>query len=418
MQIWQNLSKNRPYTTFKLFNHLRSYELINHFIFLHITKSILLSNPIKILFIEPANHYEVLRVYALMFRHFGLHADIMSTKKNIHQISPVLPRDCEYYIIDDNIPSNQYLLQQKQAIDKYNLVILTTDEDMKLQPITKNWQATTFVIVHNFRTVFDYKDNFDIFRNILDPPRYIKYHFLNVYNRSVQAIKSFDGYLFPWEIFDHDKLKLFGKPSVVIPYMFNEFSDEGRSSPKTIVIPGTVYGKSRNYELIMSAISELNETLDEEIELVLLGSSYKRSAKIIIEKLKKRTGQKIKLINFEDEVDQIVYDDFMKKASFLLLPLNIYFTHKLIKSIGGRYSMSGSIGDMVRFGKKALITEGYTLPHFLEPHVTYFNSENLAQIMKNELKLNSKVKKDPYFGALEMTYFKNQIDEILQFADS
>jgi hypothetical protein len=375
----------------------------------------LLSSPKKILFIEPANHYEVLRVYVLMFRSFGYHADIMSTQRNINQIKGVLPIDCKIFIIDRSIEINNYLLAQSSTINDYNMVILTTDEDVNSMPLKKNWDSPTFLLIHHFRSIFDYKNNIQLFNHYLDPLRYIKNLLQNKYSKRASFAKTFDGYLFPYEVGDKDKSKIFDKPKVVLPFLFNEFSDNSIKPTKSIVIPGTIDNASRNYSIVIQALKEIKNLIEEPIEIVLLGKYNKRSGQGIIARFKQITDQNIKLIYFEKEIDQSIFDKYMKHASALLLPLNVYFTHSLIGSIGGKYSVSGSIGDMVRFGKKALITEDYALPHFLEKHAIRFNTENLAEKIIQVLAEKPIEEDTPYFNNNELTYFKNQIKLLLEY---
>jgi hypothetical protein len=368
----------------------------------------------KILFIEPARHYEVVRSYINMFYFFGFKADLMTTSFNVDKLNNKIPDDVSIISLEENISIQQQLIDHTHTIDQYPTVIVTTEEDIACTPISKVWKSKTCLLIHHINTAFFHRENLAI-DDISDLMRWIKYRLENRYNRLSESILTYDGYILP--VVPEIKLfeKIFNKKQFYLPFLFNEYTSNPENDIFKIVIPGSTSSNSRDYSLILTALESLRKTKNQSIELILLGINDGDKKNSIIQKIKNFESEFLEIITYDAEVSQAEFDKVMIEANVLLLPLRIETKHHLIRSIGGEYQLSGNIGDMVRYGKKAFITDGYKLPFFLEKHTLRFDKNNLADKIIHYINYDHFKSKntEPYITEEEIQAIKKEVFKII-----
>lgn len=152
----------------------------------------------------------------------------------------------------------------------------------------------------------------------------------------------------------------------------------------------------------------------QPIKIILLNHADNKIGRKIIQKFSEVTGDKVKLMYFLEPIPQDIFDLEMNRSHFLLLPLNSDTSHGLVYQKGGIHTMSASIGDMVRYGKRALITEDYSLPNFLEKYVVRFNESNLFDKIINCLSADINIQA-PYLPNEITNEFKKTIEELINY---
>ena len=159
--------------------------------------------------------------------------------------------------------------------------------------------------------------------------------------------------------------------------------EKPRKSIISIVIPGEVSQKRRDYDKVIKELKkvELNDDVNEfrrnemfvENNLQEKGSSVGTTQKIQVIFLGKAQGKELEILqNFEqnkpenisikyftEKVPQYVFDNFMQKADILWCPIQQETEFFSQKEIYGFTKMSGNIGDAVKFGKLAVFPENY-----------------------------------------------------------
>lgn len=144
--------------------------------------------------------------------------------------------------------------------------------------------------------------------------------------------------------------------------------------PLCIVVPGTVDGRVRDYELLAEAFGQVVSGLSYPVELVLLGK-LKHKLKGV-EKLQKLQWANFQVTIFKQWVPQIEYEENMKRAAFLILPLRVFKQYGVVREKTGESTISGGVNDMVRFGIPAICSKHYSLDEGLEQIVAQYDDQS------------------------------------------
>lgn len=214
-----------------------------------------------------------------------------------------------------------------------------------------------------------------------------------------------------------------------LPIFYTKFSEKPKNETYTIVIPGAVSQKRRDYEKIIKELKNLelnfdnnefrrNETFVENT-LSEKGSSVGTTQNLEIIFLGKAQGKELEMLQdfdssallrmpnisikyFTEKVPQNIFDDYMQKADVLWCPIQQETEFFSQKEIYGFTKMSGNIGDAVKFGKLAVFPENYPSKYsFIIPEKR--NVEEFLFI-KKEVDF-SEFRKEKVLQELEKTIF-------------
>lgn len=171
-----------------------------------------------------------------------------------------------------------------------------------------------------------------------------------------------------------------------LPLFYTKFFEKPDNETFTIVIPGAVSQKRRNYDKIIKELKNLelnfdnyefrrNETFVEN-NLQEKGSSVGTTQNLEIIFLGKASGKELEMLQnfdssaplrmpnvsikyFTEKVPQNVFDEYMQKANILWCPIQQETEFFSQKEIYGFTKMSGNIGDAIKYGKLAIFPENY-----------------------------------------------------------
>lgn len=162
-----------------------------------------------------------------------------------------------------------------------------------------------------------------------------------------------------------------------------------------IVVPGTVSVDRKNYEPIFNSLLKLNTMSSlQKVKVTFLGVLENKQAQRDIRHFESQLKRHTQIELFPSFVPQKNFDKIMKKAHFLILPIAEKKTAGSIYEQYGQSTISGSISDMVRFGKPALIPDFYPLPDSLEEMVIrYHNGDDLFSSLKEWIHYHSFLEK-------------------------
>ena len=214
-----------------------------------------------------------------------------------------------------------------------------------------------------------------------------------------------------------------------LPIFYTKFSGKSENETYTIVIPGAVSQKRRDYKSVIKKLKNLelnfeegefrrNETFVENNEQ-RKGSSVGTTQKIQVIFLGKASGNELEMLQdfdssallrkpnvsikyFTEKVPQNVFDDYMQKADILWCPIQQETEFFSQKEIYGVTKMSGNIGDAIKFGKLAIFPENYPSKYsFIIPEI-----ENIEETLfvKKEVDF-SDFSKEKVLKQLEKTIF-------------
>ena len=168
-----------------------------------------------------------------------------------------------------------------------------------------------------------------------------------------------------------------------LPLFYTKFFEKPDNETFTIVIPGAVSQKRRNYDKIIKELKNLelnfdnyefrrNETFVENnlqekgssvgttqnLEIIFLGKAQGNELEIL-QNFEQNKPENISIKYFTEKVPQNVFDDYMQKADILWCPIQQETEFFSQKEIYGITKMSGNIGDAIKFGKLAIFPENY-----------------------------------------------------------
>ncbi len=152
-----------------------------------------------------------------------------------------------------------------------------------------------------------------------------------------------------------------------------------------IVVPGRISSKRKNYEPIFKALTVLNEsTLRKNIKVTFLGLANNKQANQRINELAAEMKDHIEIEYFPVFVPQKNFNKIMKKAHFLILPIAEKKESGTVHESYGMSTVSGSLSDMVKYGKPAILPSFYPLDKKLESMTRRYDSEEeLVNLMQD-----------------------------------
>lgn len=139
-----------------------------------------------------------------------------------------------------------------------------------------------------------------------------------------------------------------------LPIFYTKFSENSDNPIFTIVIPGAVSQKRRDYEGILKSIKIFHFLF----EIIFLGKAQGKELEIL-QNFEQSKPENISIKYFTEKVPQDVFDNFMQKADILWCPIQQETEFFSQKEIYGVTKMSGNIGDAIKFGKLAVFPENY-----------------------------------------------------------
>ena len=143
-----------------------------------------------------------------------------------------------------------------------------------------------------------------------------------------------------------------------LPLFYTKFFEKPDNETFTIVIPGAVSQKRRNYDKIIKELSISTSLNVTKFEIIFLGKAQGKELEML-QNFEQNKPENIFIKYFTEKVPQDVFDDYMQKANILWCPIQQETEFFSQKEIYGITKMSGNIGDAIKFGKLAIFPENY-----------------------------------------------------------
>jgi len=236
--------------------------------------------------------------------------------------------------------------------EKYDLVIIGTVHRNFIFYKAIVEKFNTAILVHNLN--FTKATKWELFKNIFKKD--FKYR-----------LKLFlkEGLLEAMKVYQQSKY-LLGIDELVskknnlhyLPIYFNQFDSHNLESEIIrIVIPGAVSQTRRDYDSFFEKLLKF-KNIGINYEIIFLGKASGKELRKLNQILSV-APQFIKIQFFEEKINQIDFDNWMKKADILYCPIQKETKFFSIKEIYGKTKISGNIGDAIKYGKPAIFPETY-----------------------------------------------------------
>lgn len=256
---------------------------------------------------------------------------------------------------NDKLPENikkatpENLIQQLST-DNYQLIIIGTVHRYfnVFEKIAEKFN--TSIICHNLN--FVKASNFDLLSSIFKEDFQYRLKLLlkegllrksNVYQKAKNLLVLDRGF----DSAQPDKYKF-------LPIFYTKFSENSDNPIFTIVIPGAVSQKRRDYERVLKSIKNFRFPS----EIIFLGKASGKELEML-QDFEQSKPENISIKYFTEKVPQDVFDDYMQKADVLWCPIQQETEFFSQKEIYGFTKMSGNIGDAIKFRKLAVFPENY-----------------------------------------------------------
>ncbi|WP_159477157.1 hypothetical protein [Chryseobacterium sp. 18068] len=138
-----------------------------------------------------------------------------------------------------------------------------------------------------------------------------------------------------------------------LPLFYAKKFTQNKNEKLTVVIPGGVSQKRRDYRHVLKIIQKTEGT--ENIEFVFLGKAKGEELQAI-----EKISNHFKIKYFKERVSQEDFELWMKKADVLWCPIQQQTEFFSQKEVYGKTKMTGNIGDSIKFGKIAVFPANYT----------------------------------------------------------
>jgi hypothetical protein len=142
-----------------------------------------------------------------------------------------------------------------------------------------------------------------------------------------------------------------------LPLFYTKSVDKIRDKIFTIVIPGGVSQKRRDYNKVLDIIRNLKT--EDQFTFVFLGKAKGHELKDL-ENLDENLPENIKTIYFSERVSPEIFDQWMRKADVLWCPIREEAEFFSNKEIYGETKMTGNLGDAIKYGKPAVFPKNYS----------------------------------------------------------
>lgn len=302
-----------------------------------------------------AKTYNIIRLKNIAYIEIDTHAEIASDFMDLMSDSKEFSVD--YYFsekIKNQIVANQeniYLSDNSMILDqlkskKYDLIIIGTVHRYFSAFLNITQKYNTAIIVHNLN--FSKASKFELLKNIFKED-------------VIYRLKLWwkEGLLYSSKVYQNaSKLLVLDESFSTSQYRFlplfytKEFVND-KNEKLTVVIPGGVSQKRRDYGHVLDKIQKSENSLN--IQFVFLGIAKGQELENI-----KSTAVKFDLKYFTERVSAQKFDEWMKKADVLWCPIQQETTFFSLTEIYGKTKMTGNIGDAIKFGKMAVFPKNYS----------------------------------------------------------
>lgn len=137
-----------------------------------------------------------------------------------------------------------------------------------------------------------------------------------------------------------------------LPLFYTKEFAKNNHEKFTVVIPGGVSQKRRDYQHVLNTIQKTQRA--KNIEFILLGKAIGEELENI-----KNSAEQFNIKYFKERVSQEDFEIWMKKADVLWCPIQQQTEFFSQKETYGKTKMTGNIGDAIKFGKIAVFPSNY-----------------------------------------------------------
>ena len=350
-----------------------------------------------LLLIEHAAHFEVARAYAMMFLAAGWKVTLAINEKNHGFLAHVMDgkNHVQQLVLKAREDEKVYWKEVDKVASEADLIIVCSHENGMSGLIHDRWKAPCYLVIHDGYNYLDPYGHLVWKGGLWQWMRIVKYTASGYFKKRIQSARQYDGWLTPVDWPEEWKIKSKMSRVLFLPFLWYEGMEAVKSEKFHIVVPGTINQRSRDYELVKRLVERMNFGPNlPPCRITLLGKASSDYEKKMVEEIKNLSSNQVELVTFAQHINGAEFDAIMQSADLLFLPLQPSWQYGVVAEKGGLSCLSGNIGDMVRFGKKALLPKQYKIHSLLHENAFFYDDrdeENLWPVFKEAMNAASKV---------------------------
>ena len=267
--------------------------------------------------------------------------------------------------------------------------------------LIKRIRKPKILTIHNINTWLSPSNR------LVNPKKIIRSKYRQAILREIDAINVISVTL---KEYIEQELQYKKLPVIYLPSLAGEHSNSTseKNTKLKIIVPGSIDGRRRNYDILFDAFAKLKEQYDL-FEVVLLGKLYYSSPSSITEKLNytfsrvvkienfhtthnQNTGRYLNAINYlknnglsihyyQNYVTESEFDKQMRSGDLILSPTQILTKYDGQDELYGKSKCSGNVNDMIKYRKPLLVPANLKIPSELIPGCILY--ENLEKELSN-----------------------------------
>jgi len=277
----------------------------------------------------------------------------------------------------------------------------------------------TIVRIHNTNTYLNPLKNLWIklsfFYLFKDFSHFFRETILNLdwYYRA-KCIQKFDYLCFPDQtITDYvlqNKLTDASKVCQPIPLTVNDpifFKSKPIDKEFYFTVPGSIDKRRKDYTVLYNAFKNAIPLFKTRVVLTLAGKPKGRYGDNIIKKFKELESDFFHLQTFENRVSQSQFNLVMKQTDCIIAPILKYAKYTLYKEVYGQTKISGSMSDIIQYGKPGIFPDTYPISIVYKDVIKQYTSvDDLTNLVLNQVSLR--------IGLSEEDFKPNSIENTLK----
>jgi len=294
-----------------------------------------------------------------------------------------------------------FLKNNINTINKNDVVLIGTLEKSIPDFFTIKFNIPVILRVHGGNFYFNRKNNFSLpntLSGIVDSIHFLVKNIL--INRELKLLntltKNMKNISFTSEIiFNHFRGLLQNNHLNIVESIPLEVFEPLYNEPKnnnvyTIAIPGSVDVIRRDYKPVLDALNKIKQKINVPIEIYLLGKPIGYKGRWVVKTFKSLIHNKISIYTFDEEVQQSEFERIMKKTNLILSLIKPVNQHYFYLEQVGLTKISGTVSDIIRYGKYGLIPDFYPVQGKTEKAIIHYNSsDDLAEKLLNFINSSS-----------------------------
>lgn len=330
----------------------------------------------KIAIIELYGHIEVM--YAAMLHFNGNFLTLYTTKNGVGDMPEKIKRLQveKSYVLHENDTKPKFIKNHFSRIQSNDLIIFTTVLGEFSFWSKIKWTPETLLVIHNGNYWFDFFHSISI-ESIKDVLRLIRTVWKREFYHRKKILLNTNYILFPNNLISSYFIeKVLVEPEKVkpsFPFYWKETVEKVDSKEFNIIVPGTVYDQSREYSELLKALMQIAQVLKTSVNLVFLGNVRTKYGKQVLNEFRRLSNDFLKIVSFKNYIPQRVYDDWLKKADCLILPIKEQMKYGICKEIPGKTKITGTINDMHRFNIPTLLPDHYYMESPCPKNVSFYS---------------------------------------------